>query len=106
MDSSESCGEDVHEMIVRYVTQVSSEGKQVPSKVTEVPSEVTEVPSKVTEVHSELKEVSSEDRKKVSGEVKLMSNPKTHYLMITRYQIVFQGIPLLSPLGILLLRMQ
>jgi hypothetical protein len=60
--SSESSGENVHEMIVRYVTEVLSEDKQVSIKVTEVPSEVTEVPSKVTEVLSE-------DRKKVSNEV-------------------------------------
>jgi hypothetical protein len=34
MDSSESSGEDVHEMIVRYVTEVSNEDKQVSSEVT------------------------------------------------------------------------
>jgi hypothetical protein len=48
MDSSESYGEDVHEMIVQYVTEVSSKDKRVSSEVTEV---------------------LSEDRKKVSSEV-------------------------------------
>jgi hypothetical protein len=43
MDSSESSGEDVHEMIVKYVTEVSSDDKQVPSEVTDVPSEAREV---------------------------------------------------------------
>jgi hypothetical protein len=89
MDSSESSGEDVHEMIVQYVTEVSSKDKQVSSEVTEVVSEgrkkvSSEAPCEDKVVQRDICEADNKVDKNVKVESYKRAGPWTSIFRIER----------------------